>query len=90
MKRFVAVVIVLILMFSLVACAAETQDNRHRHINDNFTVVSKFGDVSGYPAFLVYDNNTFVMYIVTIGSGVSFCPYYESNGNVAIYEGRGY
>lgn len=81
MKRFIAILLVVLMLCGLVACApAEQQDARFRSVD-------KFRLTTGYRAQLVYDLETKVMYIIC---GDSLCPYYDEDGNVMIYEGRGY
>lgn len=81
MKRIIALLLVIFILCGLAACApAESSDIQ-------FEKIEKIGSVNGYTTWLVYDVNTKVVYIV---SGESFCPYYDAEGNVAIYKGRGY
>ena len=52
-----------------------------------FSVIKRL-ECNATNIYLVYDTGTNVEYIVEFGNGnVSFCPYYDANGNVAIYDG---
>ena len=52
-----------------------------------FSVIKRL-DCNATNIYLVYDTVTNVEYIVEFGNGnVSFCPYYDANGNVSIYGG---
>ena len=52
-----------------------------------FSIIKKL-DYTKVDVYLVYDNVTKVEYLAEIGYGnISFCPYYDANGNVSIYGG---
>ena len=52
-----------------------------------FSVIKRL-DCDATNIYLVYDTVTNVEYIVEFGNGnVSFCPYYDANGDVSIYSG---
>ena len=52
-----------------------------------FSIIRKL-DCSEADVYLVYDDATKVEYLAEIGYGnISFCPYYDADGNVSIYGG---
>ena len=52
-----------------------------------FSVIKRL-ECNATNIYLVYDTVTNVEYIVEFGNGnVSFCPYYDANGDVSIYSG---
>lgn len=52
-----------------------------------FSIIKRL-DCDATNIYLVYDTVTNVEYIVEFGNGnVSFCPYYDANGDVSIYSG---
>lgn len=55
--------------------------------NMGFSVIKRL-DCDATNIYLVYDTATNAEYIVEFGNGnVSFCPYYDANGNVSTYGG---
>ena len=94
MKGFsIAVVIILFVVIGLVGITDPTIKIDHENaITKNiermgFSVIKRL-DCDATNIYLVYDTVTNVEYIVEFGNGnVSFCPYYATNGNVAIYDG---
>ena len=53
-----------------------------------FSIIRKL-DYSEADVYLVYDDMTKVEYLAEIRYGtISFCPYYDANGNVSIYIGE--
>ena len=55
--------------------------------NMGFSVIKRL-DCDATNIYLVYDMATNAEYIVEFGNGnVSFCPYYDANGNVSTYGG---
>lgn len=81
MKRIIAILLVIFILCGLAACAP------CEPVDEQFEKIEKIGSVNGYTIWLVYDVNTKVVYVV---SGDSICPYYDADGNVAIYKGRDY
>lgn len=91
MKRFIAILLVLVIVFSCAGCKsyAEFRDEAYtRYITKSgFEVIEQICTYGDYHVFLAYDTRTNVEYIVTIGAGSNgFCPYYDKDGNVVIYE----
>lgn len=91
MKRFIALILVLLMCISLVACS----ENYDKWDNDQieaygFVTIDQLGRYGESACYLVYDPITKVEYIVTSGSynNFSFCPYYGKDGNVVIYGGK--
>ena len=94
MKGFIiAVVIILFVVIGLVGITDPTIKVDHENAiakrieNMGFSVIKRL-DYDASNIYIVYDMATNVEYIVEFGNGnVSFCPYYATNGNVAIYDG---
>lgn len=87
MKRFIATIVIFIILVSLVGCA---ESNTDRFDNLGFTVIDHVGNTSGVDYYLVYDNETNVIYYLSYtGSmiGITLCPRYDSNGEVMIHGG---
>ena len=92
MKRIIALLLIVIMLLSLTACAAKEEsvnsftEKGMREIG--FTVESYLGNFGDKYFYLIHDNNTKVKYIyVDDYMGMSLCPYYDEDGNVDIYEG---
>lgn len=96
MKRFIAILLVLVIVFSCAGCADHNceEDSRdrvaRRYIESvGFEIIEKLSEFGDYRTFLTYDTRTNVEYIVTFGNGSNgFCPYYGKDGNVVIYGGK--
>ena len=94
MKGFsIAVIIILFVVIGLVGITDPTIKVDHENaIAKNiermgFSVIKRL-DCDATNIYLVYDTVTNVEYIVEFGNGnVSFCPYYDANGDVSIYSG---
>ena len=94
MKRFIALMLVLVIVFTCVGCAEHDCEEDYRDKSakryiesSGFEVIEKIGTHGDYRVFLAYDTRTNVEYIVTVGAGSNgFCPYYGKDGNVVIYE----
>ena len=94
MKGFtIAVIIILFVVIGLVGITDPTIKVDHENAiakrieGMGFSVIKRL-DCDATNIYLVYDTATNVEYIVEFGNGnVSFCPYYDANGNVAIYDG---
>ena len=93
MKRLCMLLLIISMLFIFTACGA-IDDLRTNQAEDilnpsGFEIVEKLGKKgTDYYVFLVYDTTTKVEYIFTYGNGTNgFCPYYDENGNVVIYEG---
>lgn len=97
MKGFIiAVVIILFVAIGLVVISDPTISFKigfekaitEKIENMGFSVIKRL-DCDASNIYLVYDTVTNVEYIVEFGNGnVSFCPYYDTNGNVSIYGGE--
>lgn len=93
MKRFIALMLVLLMCISLVGCKSATEyrdDACAKYITKSgFEVIEKICTYGDYRVFLAYDTRTNVEYIVSVGNGSNgFCPYYGKDGNVVIYGGK--
>lgn len=90
MKRFITLLLVVLVCISLVACS-ETYNkwNREQIESYGFVVTNEFGVYGESGAYLVYDPATKVQYIVTAGPNgdISLCPYYNKDGNISFYGG---
>ena len=96
MKGFIiAAAIILVVAIGVVAISDLTISFKVDHEktitkkieNMGFSVIKRL-DCDATNIYLVYDTATNVEYIVEFGNGnVSFCPYYDANGNVSTYGG---
>ena len=96
MKGFIiAAAIILIVAIGVVAISDLTisfKIDQEKTITKNienmgFSVIKSL-DCDATNIYLVYDTATNAEYIVEFGNGnVSFCPYYDTNGNVSTYGG---
>lgn len=88
MKRIVAILLAMFIVFTFVGCGACESEDSYKEIVEGFVTVKEL-DTSYRKAYMVYDKDTRVMYIVTEGyyGAPSFSPYYDSNGDVAFYKG---
>lgn len=96
MKGFsIAAAIILIVAVGVVAISDLTTSfkiDQEKTITKNienmgFSVIKRL-NCDATNIYLVYDTATNAEYIVEFGNGnVSFCPYYDANGNVSTYGG---
>ena len=96
MKGFsIAAAIILIVAVGVVAISDLTTSfkiDQEKTITRNienmgFSVIKRL-NCDATNIYLVYDTATNAEYIVEFGNGnVSFCPYYDANGNVSTYGG---
>lgn len=92
MKGFIIVVVIIIfVVIGLVGITDPTIKVDHEKTitkkieNMGFSVIKRL-DCDATNIYLVYDTATNAEYIVEFGNGnVSFCPYYDANGNVSTY-----
>lgn len=92
MKRFIAVILVVATLFIFTACGAQG-DVENTQLLEGFNTIKMYDhETWRYPSYLIYDVETNVIYIATItyNGGVTMCPYYDENGNVAFYDGGSY
>ena len=96
MKGFIiAAAIILIVAIGVVAISYLTisfkidhEKTTTKNIENMWFSVIKRLDCDATNIYLVYDTATNAEYIVEFGNGnVSFCPYYDANGNVSTYGG---
>lgn len=94
MKKFIVLLLVLVIVFSCAGCGVESRIKWNKdHIETfGFVVINQFGGMYGSESgcYLVYDPATNVEYICHVGSygNFSLCPYYDETGNVVIYGGK--
>jgi hypothetical protein len=91
MKRIIVVLLMIIMLLGLTACSSvEGPTTGERNVEGlGFHIIEDFGEYGMYHIYLVYDPNTMVEYLITLDSyGRSICPYYNSDGTVAIYNGK--
>lgn len=91
MKKIIVIVLTICLLCGLIGCTTKSiEKNIETAIEKSgFILIDLFGERGDVDIFLVYDPNTKVEYLFTRGpySSMSICPYYDSNGNIAIYKG---
>lgn len=91
MKRVVAALLLVVMLLGLTACGAidDTTYGESMIGSFGFRLIEEFGRCGDTTVFLVYDPNTGVEYLFTDGyNTTSICPYYNSDGTVAIYNGK--
>lgn len=90
MRRVVAVLLLVIMLLGLTACSDNETIYEEQTIEEcGFRIIDKFGDKGVADIYLVYDPNTCVEYLFLSGYHEnSICPYYNSDGTVAIYNGK--
>ena len=92
MKRFIAILLITIMLFVFAGCESYEQmvyESVTEYASEaGFEVIEMLGNHSDYRIYLIYDVDTKAEYLLTWGNGThGFCPYYDSNGNVAFYKG---
>lgn len=93
MKRLVSIVLVIVMIIVLSGCAKikNQQDIGMNHIIERlgFTIIDHVGNISDYDNYVVYDNDTGVVYFLGFTSGgITLCPRYDSDGEIMIYGGK--
>ena len=90
MKRYILIIILIIICFSLCGCGRTVkesytgQEREHSIIYNHFIVLKNYGDLPY--CSIVYDPDTLIMYYIIEGfyrGGIT--PYYLSNGEIGIY-----
>ena len=91
MKRFVAILLIVLILCGLTACDVSTvrEENASAQLDDlGFEVIEYLGSYGDCYIYLVYDVETNVEYIFASGyCRMSWSPYYDESGNVAFYDG---
>lgn len=93
MKRLISVILVIFMLVVLMGCAKIEDDNvefqTDRIKNLGFTVLEHAGRTTDVDYYVVYDNDTNVVYFLsfTYSGGVTFSPRYDENGEIMIYGG---
>lgn len=91
MKRILALLLIcVILIFSLVGCGKSYQEatnlNERGVGKGYFTTVKQWGGGGGYDCYIVYANDTKVMYFIMGDSYTSgITPLYNADGTLQIY-----
>lgn len=94
MKRFIAIILALVIAISLMGCASVEEANLNMYgtiVNElGFTVLQHAGDAARHDCYIVYDNETNVVYYLSFpyATGITLCPRYDENGEVMIYRGE--
>lgn len=94
MKKINTILLLAVIMVSILAGCGKLEENtvntRSEHIEDNgFTVIEHFGETTKYDYYIVYDNDTKVVYFLSLtNGGYTLCPRYDENGEIMIYEGE--
>ena len=90
MKKIIAIVLVVSILCCFTGCSGVTDNLRAEEVSESgFVLIEEFGSFGSSRTYLVYDPNTLVEYLYYTADygSTSICPYYNSNGNVVIYEG---
>jgi hypothetical protein len=93
MRKIFAIFLVVVTLLCLTACDTVTSSNveygKKLIKNAGFVIIEQKYVKGDDSAYLVYDSKTKVEYLIFDGyHSLSVCPYYDENGNVAIYEGE--
>lgn len=91
MKRIVAVLLLVIMLLGLTACSSIEQPTVGEvFIKEcGFHIKEALGKYGTTTVYLVYDVDTGVEYLFAFdGDRMAICPYYNSDGTVAIYNGK--
>lgn len=91
MKRIVAVLLLVIMLLGLTACSSTEQPTAGEMFIEEcgFHIKEYLGKHVSLSVYLVYDVDTRVEYLFAFdGTRISICPYYNSDGTVAIYNGK--
>ena len=93
-KKLIALLIICLILFSLVGCGKSYQEatklNENYYIGQGyFTTVEYWGGGLGYDYYIVYANDTKVMYFI-MGDGHTsgITPLYNTDGTLQIYDGE--
>lgn len=88
MKRFIALILMVIVIASLVGCA-NVEDSQDDTWDDlGFTVLDHVGHTTSFDYYIVYDNETNVIYYLSpTSTGIALSPRYDANGEIMIYKG---
>lgn len=90
-KKLIALLMICLILFSLVGCGKSYQEAtnpKESHIGKGyFTTVEQWGGGGGYDYYIVYANDTKVMYFI-IGDGYTsgITPLYNADGTLQIYD----
>lgn len=94
MKKISTILLLTVIMLSvLTGCGKIEKNAENGSIKQlegmGFTVIEHFGKTAKYDYYIVYDNDTKVVYFLSHTSrGYALCPRYDENGEIMIYEGE--
>lgn len=91
MKRVVAALLLVVTLLGMTACeTADKPTYEERTIEEcGFHIIERLGGKGYTNIYLVYDPDTGIEYLFLSGYHEdSICPYYNSDGTVAIYNGK--
>lgn len=92
MKKIIIIFVTIILLITLCACGRtyeEAENNTGKLCGDYFTIIKEWGNPSAYGySYIVYANDTKVMYYIEYGNGRMITPLYNADGTLQIYEGE--
>lgn len=92
-KKFIVLLIMCLLALSLVGCSQSYQDATKTHketiCQGYFTTIEQWGGGASDTYYIVYANDTKVMYLVVDGVYTfDITPLYNTDGTLQIYEGE--
>ena len=98
-KKIFAVLVILVLMFSLIGCVNTTTyeetigqapaGSERDMYNGYFTIIQKWERGMDIPCYIAYANDTKVKYLIVTGSHHSgITPLYNADGTLQIYDGE--
>lgn len=89
-KKLIILLIIYLILFSLAGCSKSYQEAtkpNESYIGGYFTTVKKWGGGAGCIFYIVYANDTRVMYFIMGGNGYisGITPLYNADGTLQIY-----
>ena len=79
MKRLIAVLLIMVIAISCVACGSSVP------MEKQFVKIDEYRTHHGYTVWLVFDPETKVEYFMRSDL---MCPRYDENGNIVLYGGN--
>ena len=86
MKKIIISILICALAIGLCACEIKTKtypDEKKQMLSEQFTIIKEIdGGIFDYSCYYIYDNETKIVYLYTIGGSRStMCPYYIIKNN---------
>lgn len=85
MKKIIISILICALAISLCACEIKTKtypDEQKQMLSGQFAIIKEVGGGLNYTCYYIYDNETKIVYLFTVGGSRStMCPYYIIENN---------